>query len=953
MRHSFFKKLTALLLGMIMVFSMIPAIAIGTHAADSETMNIYGNKGTLANKVITWTSDNFTFSNAQGSSTTAIRTSDSAHYRIYAKSTVTVSALNGNLITKITMSISESKYTTPMVTSINNNKDSNLTVTGSGTTVTVVFADAKESLTFTASAQTRITNITVEFADVGGCDHSWVEDQVITAGDCTTDRVVTRVCELCGEPGTNLTTPAPGHSFEGNVCSVCGETVTLYELVTDVSKLKVGDSVIIVGANGTKYYALSTTQSDNNRPGVAVTVDSNGAILPDDSVQILTLGEGKSSNTFAFDTGSGYLYAASSGSNHLKTEAELSGNSSWAISIDATGKAIIKAQGENTRNWLLFNTTPLFSAYANTSSNVKDTIYIYKAASNCTHANTEPIGTPSGATCTEDGITAGLKCSDCDEVLEAQQTITAPGHIDVNPADSKCDTCGTNLCTEHVWVQGEVITEGNCTIDRVVSQVCNNCGEPGENIVTTAPGHTPVTDPAEEATCTKTGLTEGTHCGECNEIIVAQEVVPMKAHEFDGNVCSVCGTSRQIYKKVTSNLTDWSGTYLIVYEYEDGGLAFDGSLETLDATKNTVPVTIVDGVITGDFRNNVFIIGTVDGGYSIMSKSGIYIGRGSDSNGLDAKSTAMANTIALADGVFTIKGSGGPTLMFNADSNQMRFRYYAKSGQKSIALYKLEEAVTVPAPVLDSFSISLNKGVTVRVTLTIDQKWYDANENAKVVFSNNVEFDPVVGKHTYTVDLTPGQIGSALTVTVGELNADVSVARYIARAKDFYKDDTALCNLLDAITVYGMAAARTEQTLNAPDFTGVKDYVLEQTEDIMGGFAEVVLGEYANIGITINESEGYTYVAKLGDKSLGRRNLANDLTDGVLIIENLRPANFNDQITVTIYEGNTVISTITFSFNSYLKLAYAGCDNVLDSNIVTATYNYGVAAKAYLDTLAQ
>ena len=50
------------------------------------------------------------------------------------------------------------------------------------------------------------------------------------------------------------------------------------------------------------------------------------------------------------------------------------------------------------------------------------------------------------------------------------------------------------------------------------------------------------------------------------------------------------GGKTNYFVKVTSVPLDWSGEYLIVYEA--GNVAFDGSLTTLDAASNTVPVTI-------------------------------------------------------------------------------------------------------------------------------------------------------------------------------------------------------------------------------------------------------------------------------------------------------------------------------------------------------------------------
>ena len=46
-----------------------------------------------------------------------------------------------------------------------------------------------------------------------------------------------------------------------------------------------------------------------------------------------------------------------------------------------------------------------------------------------------------------------------------------------------------------------------------------------------AKGHTEVVDPAEEATCTEPGKTEGKHCSVCGEVLVAQKEIPALGHE--------------------------------------------------------------------------------------------------------------------------------------------------------------------------------------------------------------------------------------------------------------------------------------------------------------------------------------------------------------------------------------------------------------------------------------
>ena len=142
----------------------------------------------------------------------------------------------------------------------------------------------------------------------------------------------------------------------------------------------------------------------------------------------------------------------------------------------------------------------------------------------------------------------------------------------------------------------------------------------------------------------------------------------------------------------TSNLT--AGDYLIVYETDS--IALDGSLETLDAHGNNHSIVLdtTNHVAKSSASAYKFTIATMEGGYSIQSASGLYIGQTSDANGLKTSDTdPFANAITFdEDGNANIV-SGGAYLRFNSasgDSNY-RFRYYKSSSytaQKAVQLYK-------------------------------------------------------------------------------------------------------------------------------------------------------------------------------------------------------------------------------------------------------------------------
>ena len=177
--------------------------------------------------------------------------------------------------------------------------------------------------------------------------------------------------------------------------------------------------------------------------------------------------------------------------------------------------------------------------------------------------------------------------------------------------------------------------------------------------------------------------------------------------------------SDHYFTKVTEDQTDWTGTYLIVYEA--GSIAFNGAMaDKLDAEGNGVGVTIADGKIAATDANIAvsFVVEKIEGGYTIRSKSGLYFGSESDTNSLlsNATKTYFNNFAIDADGNTTVTGEGGAILRYNAASNQNRFRFYKTSSytsQQPIALYKLDVATMFGAQVKVDADITIKYYVDV------------------------------------------------------------------------------------------------------------------------------------------------------------------------------------------------------------------------------------------------
>ena len=156
-----------------------------------------------------------------------------------------------------------------------------------------------------------------------------------------------------------------------------------YELVTDASVLEAGDSILIAYSDGNDINRIFTTvQNTNNRDATSFEFNDDNTITPNTKTAVILLGGEKDKWTFYVTNGSaqGYLYAASSSNNYLRTKDEIDskGNSQATIIIaKSSGNATITFQGNYTRNVLLYNkNSTIFSCYTSTTYNlVRPQIY--------------------------------------------------------------------------------------------------------------------------------------------------------------------------------------------------------------------------------------------------------------------------------------------------------------------------------------------------------------------------------------------------------------------------------------------------------------------------------------------------------------------------------------------------------------------------------------------------
>lgn len=144
-----------------------------------------------------------------------------------------------------------------------------------------------------------------------------------------------------------------------------------------------------------------------------------------------------------------------------------------------------------------------------------------------------------------------------------------------------CNDCGEKQTESieklpHTFGEWAVEKEATCYAEGEQSRVCSACNYEDKQTIKKLP-HTVVIDNKVDPTCSQEGLTEGSHCGVCAQVLVKQVKIKKLPHSYtDWNIvnastctteglknrtCSVCGdVDEQPVDKLPHEYGDWQIT---------------------------------------------------------------------------------------------------------------------------------------------------------------------------------------------------------------------------------------------------------------------------------------------------------------------------------------------------------------------------------------------------------
>ncbi len=823
------------------------------------------------------------------------------------------------------------------------------TVTQSGNSFTVE-ADADVTIQINFIARTQYT---VTFSDLGVTSTVNVYNGDIVTLPTLTSTDYTAVgwvvAEIDGE-----TTDKPTVYNAGSAYTVTANT-TLYALYSRTQAGGSGESDTFAKYTGAitegdylivySGYAMQAGVSSNRFTQSAVT-DNGGSITSPDAALIWTVTADGS--YFTLYNESTAKFAAGTGTkNQGKLLDSVTDYARWTVSGTATYEFVNKGNAAKSVNSnLRRNGTYGFACYA-TGTGGALTLYKRTAAAMTTYYFT----------------TAGQQVT---------YTITANANNDEYGSVNVSGTTILATPADGYTVLGYTITSGTAT---VTQEGTTFFVTPTSDVEITInfealPTYTVTFIENGEEVDTKSTYSGGfitlpTHTGELDEYTTfngwaAQENETDTAKIFAAGskyavtdnvtlyaqyTVEIIETSDHNFVKITENLDDWTGTYLIVYEA--GNKALNGAIsDKVDTAGNNVDVQIVNNKIAALDANlaATVVIEKIDGGYTMRTNSGLYFGSESNSNSLLSNATkTYVNTISIdTDGNAVITGEGGAIFRYNITSGQDRFRFYktdSYSNQQPIALYKLD--------------IGEISGAQVTIGADLTMKYYvdllnaDAIDTTDLIMKFSIDgeiIDTVNGvkdNDTFVFDF----VGLAPQRMADIIVAEVFYKNNLIDVKDDYSIKQNIINLLadnpsEALVqfvtdmlYYGAAAQKYTQyntdNLATDGVVGLStpsnkvptdtDFQLNKTTGNAGFRSATVWFDSVNrLVVKVNNPNSDNIKVYVTPQGGVKTELVYNSDVGGYVTDGIKVTEFNKTHTFELCdESDNVIQTLKYSINAY------------------------------------